>query len=112
GAGGGTGGGVTCDSVCQRIVATGCSMQTQSECQRSCETFRGQFPGCNDLYDAYLVCLQTTPLLCGPSGNDPSAPQCDGIGQKLAQCVNPRPHPPPNPSDAGPTIYPGIIPPG
>jgi hypothetical protein len=112
GTGGSTGVGVTCDSVCQRIVASGCSQQSQPECVKSCETFRGQFPKCGDLYDAYLVCLQTTPLLCGPGGNDPSAPQCEGIAQRLGQCVTPTPDPPPNPGDAGPAICPGMVPPG
>jgi hypothetical protein len=103
--------GATCDSVCQRIMASGCAQMSLPDCISSCESFRMEFPNCMPLYEDYLVCLQTTPLVCGPNGSDPMAPQCDPIIQKLEACVLP-PLPPPS-FDAGmPGQCSGMVPPG
>jgi hypothetical protein len=116
GVGGNTGGPqVTCDTVCQRFVASGCGQMSLPDCVQGCELIRMEFPNCDPLYDDYLLCLQTAPLLCNADGSNPMAPQCDGFVQKLEVCTGgPPPPPPPPPTvDAGPPVLcGGMVPPG
>jgi hypothetical protein len=88
-------------------------VMAQPDCVQACQSFRNQFPMCMPLYDDYLACLQTAPLVCGPNGSDPMAPECDGIVQKLQDCVGGQPPPPPPNFDAGgPGQCGGVVPPG
>jgi hypothetical protein len=109
GAGGSSDPGVTCGSVCTRLLNFGCYPGDLMSCVGACESSRAQVPQCAEIFNQLLLCLETSPISCGPDGSL-QAPACEPLAQKLEAC---RPTPPPPVFDAGPPSQcGGMVPPG
>lgn len=94
GGGGGSGGGGsgetgTCESTCKKSIALGCmnGEHDQTACVASCKK---QESSCSATmaaeFQAYLDCIESTPMECGSSTGAPSSPDCLSQGLMVLAC--------------------------
>jgi hypothetical protein len=59
----------------------------QAACEASCEKQKAACSGQAAAFQAYLDCIETTPMECGSATGAPSSPQCVSQGLAIFQCA-------------------------
>jgi len=81
--------GATCASNCKKSVALACPNEAYSDeatCESQCEE---QIAGCSDnaIVQAYLDCVETTPMTCGETTGTATSDQCLSEGLAFFACL-------------------------
>jgi hypothetical protein len=82
-------GGGTCASTCAKSIALSCPSgeHDQAACEASCAMQKSACSSQAAAFQAYLDCIETTPMECGSATGAPSSPQCVSQGLAIFQCA-------------------------
>ena len=80
----------TCDSTCAKSIALGCpnGEHDQAACVASCEMQKASCSGQAADFQAFLDCVQSTPMKCGDTTQSPTSEECVAQGLMIFQCAS------------------------
>ena len=77
-----------CATACAEI-GTACPMAAGTNCTSSCVNAPAMNPTCAAEFEAFLVCITTTPITCSSYGSSSiDAPACTALEETVASCLN------------------------